>query len=115
MIFQYEVINPKTVKTLPHYNKRGEFIIPNIHANYKYYIEAARYNNITLNREYYFLFSKEKFDAHCRQCRVDDYGRLHLRTHGEIDTYIRNENITRGNVNVEYLESDDTYDVYIIT
>lgn len=115
MIFQYEVINPKTIKTLPHYNKRGEFIIPNSRTDYKYYVEAARYNNITLNREYFFLFSSIEFDEHCRKCKVDEYGRLHLRTHGEIDSYIKNECKTRGNVNVKYLESTDTYDVYIIT
>lgn len=115
MILQYEVISPKVIKSLPHYNKRREFIIPNIHRNYKYYLEASRYNTITLEKEYYFLFSVNKFDEHCRRCRVDDFGNLHLFTHGEINNYIRNECRERGNVKVDYLNTEDTYDVYIIT
>lgn len=114
MIYKYEVIAPVTNKQRPHFDKRSLFIVPIIKKNYKYYIECARYNPNTFSREYFLLLSEEKFDNNCRKCRVDNYGRLKLILHGECKCYAIDEIAARGNIDVEYLETEDVYDIYLL-
>ena len=114
MIHNYEIVNPVINKKKPHVDMHGVFIIPNIKKNYRYYIEAAIYNQQTCDKEYFLLLSTINFNDNCRKCRVDDYGRLEVIIKGEIKDYIIREVKERGNVNVEYLESSDTFDVYTI-
>ena len=115
MIFKYEVIDPPTNYKKPHLNKDGALIIPNIIKNYSYYVEASLINNNIIGREYYLLLSATKFDECCRKCRVDTWGRLRLNLHGDLLAYVKSEIKRRGNVNVDYLETEDNYDVYKIT
>lgn len=111
-ILKYEIINPITNRKKPHIDKYGAFIIPAIKKNYKYYIEVKRYNTTTLCYEYFIILSIIKFDSQCKKCRVDDYGRLKLIVHGDIKDYIVNEINNRGNVEFNYMESEQEYDVW---
>lgn len=113
-IFSYEIINPPTDRKKPFLDERGFFIIPNIRKRYCYYIECARNNTNTLCREYFILLSTVKFNESCRKCRVDDYGRLKLKLHGELNDYVVREMPSRGNIKFEYLESENEYDIYLI-
>ena len=72
-LFKYDILNPVKDNKRPFFDeKKGLFYIP-INANYRYYIEAAITNQDTGGREYYLLFSTNKFDDNCRLCKVDGY------------------------------------------
>lgn len=113
-IIKYEIINPITNTKKPHVNKYGVFIIPNIKHNYRYYIEVMRYNDSKYCYEYFLLLSDTKFDEQCRKCNVDNYGRLKVIIHKELKYFINEEMNNRGNLNVEYIESEELYDVWQI-
>lgn len=113
MINNYEILNPVTNNKEPYINKRGELVIPNIKRNYNYYIECAR--NTNYGRDYFILVGKDKFDRNCRKCNVDIYGRLKIRIKGEFKDYIECEIKYRGNVNYEYIESEQLYDIFKVT
>lgn len=114
MICKYEIIAPVTDNKLPHFDKWGNFVIPAIGKNYRYYVECARYNPATFSREYFLLLSDNKFDKNCRKCRVDNYGRLKLILHGELKRFVDDEVRTRGNVEYQYADTEEDYDVYMI-
>lgn len=109
-IFKYEILNPVKDKKKPFLDRRGFFNIPNLKTNYKYYIECARYNPILGYKEYYILLSKEKFDNNCRNCKMDDYGRLKIPVKGKIKDFIKDND----DVNIKHIESEDGYDVFKI-
>lgn len=114
-IFKYEIINPTTDNKRPFFmEKNGLFYVP-VKKNYNYYVECAITNQDTCEREYFLMLGTEKFDANCRKCNTDNYGRVQIKIRGEIKDYILREMKDRGNVDVEYLESEDAYDVYTIT
>lgn len=114
MLHTYEIVNPVVNRKKPHVDTHGVFIVPNIRKNYKYYIEAAVYNQQTCDKEYFLLLGINNFNDNCRKCRVDDYGRLKVPIKGEVKDYILRESKERGNVDFEYMESSDTFDVYRI-
>lgn len=114
MIFKYEVINPVVSNKKPFYDfKRKLFLFP-VDVSYKYYVECAVNDVTTGGREYFILLGNEKFDENCRKCKVDDYGRCQINVRGEIKDYIINEVKVRGNIEVEYSNNEDNYDVYHI-
>lgn len=112
MIYKYEVLNPVTNHKKPFLDKRGFFIVPRIGKLYRYYIECARNDNY--GRNYYILLSDSKFDDNCRRCNVDDFGRLKFIPHGELKDYIEQEIKYRANINFEYIESENNYDIFKI-
>lgn len=115
MIAKYEVINPIIIRNKPYLNYRGELVIPNIASQrYKWYIEVARNNVITNDREYYILFSQHKFDYNCVKLTKDYGGRYVIRPHGEFADYITKEINIRGNVNIEFVECEQDYDTWEI-
>lgn len=114
MIIQYELVAPVTDRKAPYLNKDGAFIVPTIKNLYRYYVEVKRYNPNALCYEYFLLLSDKKFDAQCRKCRVDDYGRLKAILHNEVKQYVISETAARGNVQFEYVESDSLCDVWQI-
>lgn len=115
MIAKYQVINPIPIRTKPYFNHRGQLVIPNINPlQYKWYLEVARDNTITNDREYFLLFSTIKFDYNCCKVFKDFGGRSVIIPHGEFADYLNKEISARANVDVEYLESEDDYDVYIV-
>lgn len=111
MIFTYEILNPVSDTKKPFLNRDGFFIVPMKGARYRYYIEAALNTN-NGDRNYYLLLSNTKFDNNCRICNVDNYGRLKLKLRGEFKDFINDEIKYRGNVDVEYVESFDGFDVF---
>ena len=114
MIIQYELVAPVTDRKAPYLNKDRVFIVPTIKKLYRYYVEVKRYNPNALCYEYFLLLSDKKFDAQCRKCRVDDYGRLKAILHNEVKQYVISETAARGNVQFEYVESDSLCDVWQI-
>ena len=115
MLVKYEVINPLPIRTKPHLNRRGELVIPNIATlKYNWYLEVARDNVVTGDREYYILFSITKFDPSCIKL-TKDYGRKYvIQLHGEFADFVHREINTRANVDIDYLYSEDNYDVWEI-
>lgn len=114
MIYKYEIISPVIDRKKPHVDKTGAFIVPDIKYPYRYYVEVRRYNNSIFSYEYFVLLSTIKFDNNCRKCIVDNYGRLKVRLCREIKDFVNNEIAVRGNVDFEYIESEDIYDVFQI-
>lgn len=114
MIYKYEIVKPVTNRKLPYLDDRGVFIVPNARTMYNYYIEVKRYNPNTLCYEYFILLGTDKFDEQCRKCRVDDYCRLKVILHGEVLDFVISEMKNRGNVQFEYYETEDNYDVWRI-
>ncbi len=88
---------------------RGYFIVPNIGKRYKYFIEVKQYNPNVFQYEYFLLLSTDKFDNNCRTCRIDDYGRLKVKVKGEFADVL---NDIKGNIDFNYKESTDTFDVW---
>lgn len=115
MIYKYEILNCKIDKKRPFFDKNGLLYIPHIGKHYKYYIAATRYNTTIAEKEYFLLLSNTKFDFNCRNCNVDDWGRLKINLKGEIKDYLIDKYSNYSNVNVEYIESEDDYDVYLIS
>ncbi|WP_283109362.1 hypothetical protein, partial [Thomasclavelia spiroformis] len=95
-------------------NKTGLFCFALKGIKYKYYVECAVTNQHTGGREYYILLSNKKFDSNCRLCHIDNYGRCQIKVRGEMKEYIISETSWRGNIEVEYIESSDDYDVFAI-
>ena len=113
-IYKYVVITPATNKSKPIIKSNGLLIVPNIKKSYKYYLECCRYNPIKFENEYFILLSNNKFDERCKTCRVDDYGRLKLVIKSEMKDVLLKQMTDYSNVNFEYLESEDDYDVFTI-
>jgi hypothetical protein len=113
-IYNYEILNPVISPKRPFYDIKRKLLF--FHANgssYRYYIEVARNKN-TFAREYYVLLSNRKFDDNCRICHVDNYGRCQINLRGEIKDYVIQETKRRGNIEIEYVESERDYDVFAI-
>lgn len=112
-IYKYNIINPTTNTKKPFFDtKRGIFYIP-LNKTYRYFVEAAIPHKDG-GDHYHLLLSKIKFNESCRLCNTDDYGRVKVKLKGEIKHYVEKECRDRGNVNVEYIESIDDYDVFSI-
>lgn len=115
MITKYEIINPIPIRTKPYLNKRGQLVIPNIYMqHYKWYIEVARYNPIIRDKEYYVLFGYTKFDINCVKLFKDYAGNYAIELRGEFGDFINKEIATRANVDIEYMYSEDDFDVFKI-
>lgn len=112
-ILKYKLINPVVDNKKPHVNNHGAFVIPNIRRLYTNYVEVKNYTE-TNGYEYYLLLGTSKFDSNCRRCRVDDYARLIVTLHGELKDYVINECNERGNVEFNYVCTEDEYDVWEI-
>lgn len=113
-VYKYEIINPITNRKKPYIDDKGYLIVPAIGKQYKYFIECSRFNPNKYDKEYFIILTIEKFSNQCKRCRVDDYGRLKLFPRGEIKEIFEQQMKTSGNVNFEYLESEDLYDVFNI-
>lgn len=111
-IIKYEVINPISDKTRPFY-KDGVLYIP-IHERYKFIVETRQIDEYGYTT-YYLLLSKTKFSQHCRPCQTDGYGRVKFRPKGEMKDFIVTTCKKEGNINIEYIESGDEYDVFMLS
>lgn len=114
VITKYNVVNPISNKKKPYYDFAKDYFIFPANTNYRYFVEASLFNKEKGYDEYYLLLSKEKFDENCRKCEVNQYGKCKMKLVGEIKEFVKKECLERGNVNLEYIESIDLYDVYSI-
>lgn len=113
MITKYEVLNPITKRNKPYYNTKGLLVVPNVFSkHYKWYVEVARTNPITADRNYFILFSTERFDDNCIKVSKDSSKRPCIELHRELKDYVDREIHARGNVELEYIESETEYDVW---
>lgn len=111
MIYNYEILNPLPVKDKPRYSSKGELLVPNIKSSYKWYLEAARNNTKTCDREYFLLFGDTKFNHSCK--RIYNYGGIaSLYITGEFKDFVDREISSRGNIEVEFVECEDDFDVW---
>lgn len=111
-IFKYKVINPTTNAKLPFFDeKKGIFYIP-LSNSYRYYVETVVETKHAIS--HYLLLSKTKFDVNCRLCHTDNYGRVQIKVKGRFKDFIIDETKERGNLIVEYVESIENYDVFIV-
>lgn len=113
-ITTYDVVSPVIDKHKPFYFINRNSLVLRLEIRYNYYVEVCRYNNETNSYNYYFLFSKQKFNTNCRNLHIDNYGRYIIPLHGNFNDYVKQECMNRGNINVEYLESTEVYDVYSV-
>jgi len=112
MIYDYELVSPRTDYNAPFLYENGVFCVPAIGKVYTRYVEVKRYENYEYC--YYLLLSDKDFDEHCFHCRVDDWGRLKVPLHKETVDYIKNIINSVGNPKFEYIESKENYDVWQI-
>lgn len=110
-ILKYKVLNPISDKTRP-YLQKGILYIP-IDEPYRYFVEAAQ-DNVYGGIDYFLLLGKTKFSPHCRLCQYDMYHRVKVRLKGEIKEYVEDICREEGNINFEYVESAEDYDVFSI-
>lgn len=112
MITKFNVLNPITDKRSPFYNQKKGLFYFHTKTNYKYYLECSSINEKNNDIEFYILLSTEKFDINCKQCHVDNYGRCQIKPAGKVKEYILDQVKERGNFIMEYMESEDNYDIY---
>ena len=113
-ILNYEILNPKMDRKRPFLDKNGLFYFYTEYNKVKYYLECARINENTKQKEYYILIGENKFDKNCRICQVDNYSRCKLRPKGEIKDYIINEINERGNVDVTEIDANGLFITYLL-
>lgn len=112
-IFKYQIINPAKDTKKPYYDdKKGILYITDIKTPYRYFVEAITANKEEGGNNYYIILGRNKFDNSCRICHTDGYGRCQVKVKGEIKDFIVNETNERGNININYIESTDDYDVF---
>lgn len=113
-IYNYEILNKVLNKKNPWFDPNKNIIyIPNPKIKYKYYLECAL-NIKNCGRQYFILFSTNKFNSNCKNCNIDGYGRLKISIKGEILNIIKNEISSIKNIDIEYQESTEFYDVFCI-
>ena len=112
MIAKYEIINPVSNNKSPFFNEKKGLIYFPTKSNYKYYLECSRINESTKDIDFFILLSEEKFNDNCKKCHVDNYGRCQIRPAGKLKEYILNECKERANFKMDYIETEDNYDIY---
>lgn len=111
-IHKYQVINHITDAKKPFFDeKKGIFYVPVKH-KYRYFVEAVVANTIEGGYDYYLLLGNTKFDVNCRLCNTDGYGRCRIKVKGQMKEFILDEIHNRSNLDIEYIESTDNYDVF---
>ncbi len=112
-IVKYEIINPVSSNRKPFYDFKKNILMFPTNKKYRYYVETAL-NSEQRGREYFILLGNDKFDVNCRLCNVDQYGRCKVNIRGELKQFIINETKHRGNIEIDYVESYDNYDVFVV-
>jgi len=111
-LYGYEILTNKD--KYPMYLEARKTILLNRKPYYKWYIEVREYDMYANEYYYYILFSNTKFNEKCKPVKYDDYGRTKIKvtieTHKEIKYLIEHNN----KFNLEYIESTEEYDKYMI-
>lgn len=111
-ILKYNLIDPAVNKTKPYYNFQTDTFVFPIKHKYNWFVQAYDINEVTRRKEYFLLLGKEKFDDGCRRCDCDGYGKCRVHLTDEFKEFVISECKSRGNIIVEYSESDEGYDAY---
>lgn len=109
----YNVLNTTIDKSKVWYNVANNIIYVKADANgFKYYLEADTYdpNN---GRQLYIILSREKIHDSCRQCYVDNFGRLKIKpvAHKE---YFKTMYERDSNIKFELVDVNSDYSSFII-
>ena len=106
-LIQFEIVNPVSSKKKPRYEKeRNLFVFP-VDKSYRYYIEARKLDEVTGEYKWYLLLGITKFSEHCRLCEVNMYR--------SCKDFIARECLERGNIDMDKVDANDTYDVWLIS
>ena len=114
MIAKYNITNPILNKNLPYYIKSSNTFYFKLNRNYNYYLIGDRFNENTGDIDFYILLGKTQFDDNCKRIQCDNYGRYKFKPIGIFKKFILNELTNRVNFNLEYVESEEQFDVYLI-
>lgn len=112
IIIKYNIIDPAVDKQKPYYDvKTKTFKFP-VKRQYRYFVQACQVNSVTHVKEYFLLLGIEKFDESCKKCQTNQYGKCSVPITGEFKDYVIEECKERGNIIVEYSESEEGYDSF---
>ena len=112
---RFDIINPVSNNKQPHYDKTKDLFLFPATTNYKYYIEVRNINENTGEYRYYLLLSKIKFSLHCRPCEVNMYGICKLKPRGEFKEFVVRECEERGNIDMDKVDANSDYDIWLIS
>lgn len=112
IILKYNLINPAIDKKKPYYDEKTKTLKFQVKSNYRYFIQATQINQTTHIKEYFLLLGTEKFDDACKKCQTNQYGKCSVPLSDEFKEFVIEECKERGNIIVEYTESDEGYDAY---
>ena len=114
-LIQFEIINPVTDKKRPRYEKeRNLFTFP-VDVKYRYYIETRNLDENTGEYRYYLLLGINKFSEHCRLCETNMYNSCKIHPRGLFKDYIVRECTERGNVDMNKVDANSDYDIWLIS
>lgn len=114
-IFKYEIVNKKTDRTRPFFDKESGLFVCRIPKIYHWYCIARVFNIQDNEYDYFILFSDVKFAENCRKCHIDDFGRYRLRPGKDFAKWLLEYyDVDNGNFDVKYMETIDNYDVYSV-
>lgn len=113
-ITTYDIIAPVSDKTKPRFFSKINSLVFRLDKKYKYYVEVSRYNKEEDIYSYFLLLSNYNFNINCRKINNDNYGRTIIILHNNLLEYIKAESKSRGNINIDYIESTNEYDVYSV-
>lgn len=114
VLLKFNIINPAVDKKKPYYDEKHNILIFPVKSRYNYFIQACQISPITHIKEYFLLLGAEKFDDACRKCQTNQYGKCSVRLSDEFKEYVLEECKERGNIIVEYSESENNYDIYSV-
>lgn len=112
---RFDIVNPVTNGKRPHYDKNKDLFLFPVDTKYRYYVEARQYNTDTGEYKWYILIGKIKFSEHCRLCEVNMYGMCKFHPRGEFKEYIVRECEERGNVDMDKVDANADYDIWLVS
>lgn len=113
-IINFDIVSPIVNKHKPFYFNNRQSLVCRFQQRYDYYVECSRFDPDKQCYHYYLLLYKDKLNDNCRKINNDNYGRSIIMLHNDMNNYVKSECKIRGNINVEYLESTEEYDVYSV-
>lgn len=113
-IYNYDLVTTKYDKNKHHYDNKRNIIYCKFKIVYKYYLECSRYNPETNTYDYYLMLSRKQFNDNCFKTYLDTYGRIQIKPHNNFKKYIESITNDSRNINLEYIESTDDYDVFSV-
>lgn len=111
---RFDIINPVTNSKKPHYDTNKDLFLFPVDTKYRYYIEVRNIDENTGEYRYYLLLGRIKFSEHCRLCEVNMYGMCKIHPRGEFKEYVVQECVERGNVDMNKVDANSDYDIWLI-